>query len=159
MQNGRRYNVNGFPRVCYVPNSPKGQKVRHSELLKPNNLGLMPTLLQDRWKVPSTMMTIFLGSTYWQYTRRTCLQCMPRMLLNDLWTDRWHVHTLLLVGVVHAFGMVSYVQQSVKRMAKRSRKWARFRTPYQMLGYGCFSRQPFFASLAAALSYSWISPW
>ena len=39
------------------------------------------------------------------------------------------------------------------------RKWARFQTPHRTQGYCRFSRQPLFASLAAALSYSSISPW
>ena len=99
MQNGRRYNVNGFPRVCYVPNSPKGQKVRHSELLKLSNLvwtwsyACLPCCktgekLHLQWW-PFLRSNILIT---WQYTRCTCLQCMPCMLLNDLWTDRWHVY-------------------------------------------------------------------
>ena len=155
MQNGRRYNVNGFPRVCYVPNSPKGQKVRQSELLKPNNLGLMPTLLQDRWKAPSIMMTIFLGSTYWQYTRCTCLQCMPHMPLNRQVT-RTYI-TVSRRGTCFWDGQPCATK--CEKNGKAFQEWARFRTPYRTWGYGCFSRQPFFASLATALSYSWISPW
>ena len=27
MQNGKRYLTNGFPRTCYLPDSPRGQKV------------------------------------------------------------------------------------------------------------------------------------
>ena len=37
---------------------------------------------------------------------------------------------------------------------KGSRKWARFRTPHRMRGYGRFLRQPLLASLATALLYS-----
>ena len=73
----------------------------------------------------------------------------------DLWINRRH-------SIASAFGMVGHVQQkvwqSVKRMAKRTlkefQKWARFRTPCWISGYGCFSRWPLFASLADALSYS-----
>ena len=49
--------------------------------------------------------------------------------------------------------------QSVRWKSSLSpRKWARFQTPHRTQGYGRFSRRPLFASLAAALSYSSISP-
>ena len=47
-------------------------------------------------------------------------------------------------------------QQSVRW--KSWKKVSEVRTPHRMLGYGRFSILPFFASLAAALSYSSISP-
>ena len=31
-QNGQRYRANGFPRVCYLPDSPRGQKVKYHYL-------------------------------------------------------------------------------------------------------------------------------
>ena len=91
------------------------------------------------------------------YTRCTYSQCMPCMhaMTFKLTGDTC---ALLLVGVKHASGTVSHVQHWQSICWKNSRKWVRFWTPHQTQRYGHFSRRPFFGSLAAALSYSSISP-
>ena len=66
---------------------------------------------------------------------------------------------LLLVAMAHAFGMVGHVQQSVRRMAKRTLK--EFQEVTEVLKTSRNVRIclfPFFALLAAAHSYSLMSP-
>jgi len=63
---------------------------------------------------------------------------------------------ILLVGVACALGWsASYVWEGIHWKSSRMR--VRFQTPHWTWGYGRFSRPPFFALLAAALSYSLIS--
>ena len=79
------------------------------------------------------------------HTRCTYSQCMPRVH-SMTFEPTGNTHALLLVDMQHG----GYVQQSVKRMAKRMlksfRKQAKFQAHHQMWGYGCFSRQPFITS-------------
>ena len=89
-------------------------------------------------------------------SRCTYSQCMPRVHLNDLWTDRQHVWITVSRCGTHAFGgsrpCATRWWQTVHW--KSSRKGVRFWTPHQTKEYGRFSRRPFFALLATALSYS-----
>ena len=71
-------------------------------------------------------------------TRCTYSQCMPRMHLDDLWTN---MCGLLLVGVAHAFGTVGHACATKCEKCEKEgivyvlhwkslRMWARFRTSH-----------------------------
>ena len=90
----------------------------------------------------------------------TYSQCIPRVHLNDLWIDRQNVCITVSRCGTHiwdSWPCVTNWWQTIRW--KSSSKWVRFWKPRRTKEYGRFSRQPFFALLATALSYSLILLW
>ena len=86
-----------------------------------------------------------------------CLLCIS-MTFN--WTSGWH-----LCITISRHGMYFWHGQPCATKCEKGGKaydervpgseWIKFQTPHQTQGYGRFSRWSFFASLTAALSYSY----